>query len=313
MIAYLILAHHRPDQLGRLVDRLDDGDTRFFIHIDRNAVAEIMARASALLARRNNVAFVDAVACRWGDMSLVDAALRCLEAALDATPRFEIAVLLSGQDYPIKRNEEISRFFGVHADRPVMEVWRLPSERWANEDFGRERYLYWNIRLGRRFLPILGPRRFRKPWLDRAWNGVARHAGLMRRFPCGMTPYGGFQWWAMTYNCAVHVVRFIAENAAYRRFFRWVKLPDEMYIQTIVMNSPHAASVLNRSLHYMSWPPLGASSPRILDAESLPDLAASEALFARKFDELATPGLLDRIDYELLHELAPPWPWRGSA
>jgi hypothetical protein len=139
-IAYLILAHHRPRQLARLVDRLSGPETRFFVHFDASAADAAFDEGAAILAGRGDVEFVPRIVCAWGDMSLVDAAMETVKAALASGFRFDVAVLLSGQDYPIKSNDRIRAWFARHRGRPVMHVWRLPSVRWANELDGRERY-----------------------------------------------------------------------------------------------------------------------------------------------------------------------------
>jgi hypothetical protein len=310
-IAYLIMAHHRPGQLVRLIRRLDHPDARFYVHFDGSAPDPLFAAARDGLSDLGNVAFVERIPCRWGDLNFVFAILSCLRAALSSRDGFDAAVLLSGQDYPIKGNEAIRRFLAEHAGTSFVEHWRLPSERWSNERGGEERYLYWNIRIGRRFIPVLGPRGFSNPLADRAWNAVASRFQIRRRFPAGMGPYGGSVWWSMSRDCAEHVCRFVAENERYVRFFRWVKLPDEMFFHTIVMNSPHAGRVANRPLHYTSWPPLGATSPYTLTRDRFDELAASDALFARKFDDEIDAGILDLIDRRLL--APPPRRARGAA
>jgi hypothetical protein len=293
-IAYLVLAHHRPRQLARLVRRLSGPERCFFIHFDAAAPAAFAMEAKRALAGTREVEFVESVRCAWGDLSLVAAAMRCLRCALQS--RFDVAVLLSGQDYPLASNAAIVRFFEEADGRSVMEHWRLPSERWANEANGEERYLYWNVRIGRRFLPLLGPRGFGNRAVHEIWNRAARLNPIRRRFPHGMTPYGGSAWWALARDDAAHVVRFVAEHDDYVRFFHWVKIPDEMFFQTIVLNGPGAERVVNRSLHYLSWPPLGATSPRTLGIGDLAALEISPHLFARKFDEAADAEILDHLD-----------------
>jgi len=298
-IAYLIMAHHRPRQLVRLIRRLEQPGASFYVHFDGSAPEPLFAAARDGLADLGSVAFVERVPCRWGDLNFVLAILRCLRAALSSGRGFDAAVLLSGQDYPIKSNEAIRGVLAAHAGASFLDHWRLPSERWSNEQGGEERYLYWNVRIGRRFLPLLGPRGFGNPVADLLWNGVARRVPIRRRFPADMTPYGGSVWWSMSRDCAEHVCRFVDENERFVRFFRWVKLPDEMFFHTIVMNSPHAGRVANRPLHYTAWPPLGATSPYTLTRDRFDELAASDALFARKFDDTVDSNILDAIDDHL--------------
>src|SRR5262249_9742450 len=87
------LAHQRPRQLRRLVERLSGSQTRCYIHVDRRAPKAVSGAVQNLAG----VQLVEALACRWGTFSLVQAILRCLYAALDdETFRCDVAVLLSG-------------------------------------------------------------------------------------------------------------------------------------------------------------------------------------------------------------------------
>ena len=297
-IAYLVLAHHRPCQLRRLVERLSGSRARCYIHIDRRAPAAVSGAVQDLAG----VHLVESLACHWGDFSLVQAILRCLYAALDdETARCDVAVLLSGQDYPIKPVARIEAVLAARVGRSTLHYWKLPSEEhWTNERGGADRYEYWNVRIGRRFLPIFGPCAYVHPLINRGWNGLARRLTLARRFPAGLIPYGGSGWWAMDRADAEEVRRFIAQNPAVIRFFRGVKIPDEMLLQTILMNSPGAKRAVNEPLHFLKWPPPGASSPYVLTMRELDALAAAPELFARKFDEAVDSEVLDAIDKRLL-------------
>src|SRR5262245_55544483 len=221
-IAYLVLAHHRPRQLRRVVERLSGSQARCYIHVDRRAPKAVAGAVQNLAG----VQLVESLACRWGTFSLVEAILRCLYAALDdETFRCDVAVLLSGQDYPIKPVARIEAVLAARAGRSTLHYWKLPSERWANVRGGADRYERWNLQFGRTFLPIFGPRVFGNPLVNRVWNGLARRVTLTRRFPAGLLPYGGSGWWAMDRADAEEVRHFILQNPKVIRFFRGVKIP----------------------------------------------------------------------------------------
>ena len=114
------------------------------------------------------------------------------------------------------------------------------------------------------------------------------------------------------------------------RFFRYTSSPDEMFFQTIIMNSPWASRVEGfdayqcwsadrtaRGLEhdsemlpeesfnkrYIDWS--GETSgererPAILDERDWQRIVASPSLFARKFDAERSAALLDRSDREIL-------------
>ena len=100
-IAYLILAHGRPRQLGRLVAALPS-ESPIFIHFDKRADILVFeeARRSALNAN-SSTAFVKRHACRWARLA------SCTRRS-NSSPLFAIQANNSimrrslGQDYPIK-------------------------------------------------------------------------------------------------------------------------------------------------------------------------------------------------------------------
>ena len=69
---YLILAHKTPEQLYRMVNTLNDGEAKFYIHID--AKTPIIPFKECLQGLP--VYFIDKrECCFWGDFSIVRATL----------------------------------------------------------------------------------------------------------------------------------------------------------------------------------------------------------------------------------------------
>src|SRR5207237_4189523 len=119
-----------------------------------------------------------------------------------------------------------------------------------------------------------------------------------RSFPHGLAPYGGSTWGALSEEAVRTLLDFPTRRPDAFRFFRHVKMPDEIFMQTVLLNSHGAERVADESTHYVEWP--GGSHPATFGREDFPRLAASEKLFARKFDLDADAEILDRIDRELL-------------
>jgi hypothetical protein len=213
-------------------------------------------------------------------------------------------VLISGQDYPIKSNAQIHSFLEEFADLSLLHYWSVPSGKWASEMGGMERWRFWNLQIGRRFVPLFGPHRFQNRYMDALWNSAAAVWQVSRDFPLGMWPYGGSMWWVLTEEAARHVVEFTNDHPAYYRFFRGVKIPDEMYVHSILMNSGLRCRVHNRMTHFVRWSSSRAPSPDLLTLGDFEALSGSDCLFARKFDSTIDARVLDRIDDELLRPRA---------
>lgn len=286
-VAYVVLAHHLPDQLARLVRRLLPGDHRVLVHVDRRSDLAPFARALAPEVATGQVELLaDRVACRWGDYSLVEATVRGVERALATSPAATHVVLLSGQCYPIKdsvaitgffeRRPESSFAFSSAGDGPVWPD-RAGNETWfwdgQLERLGRAHY-----RVGGRLVAL--PNRF-TPGLPH------------RSMPRGLRPVQGSQWWALDAAAAAHVIAFLRSRPDAVRFFRRVLVPDENVVQMVLDASDHRDRLVQDDLHFINW---AGAHPEDLAERHLPALLASRKLFARKVSAVTAPGLLDRLD-----------------
>jgi hypothetical protein len=90
------------------------------------------------------------------------------------------------------------------------------------------------------------------------------------------------------------------KNPALVRFFKYVDVPDEIFFQTVLLNSPYRDIIVNDNLRHIDWKDPTAGSPAVLTRSDFPALAESPKLFARKFDVRVDAGILDMIDERLL-------------
>jgi len=103
---YIILAHRNPEHLSRMLCRLDDGASRFFIHVDKQADLKpftnaVQSEKVQWLEERINVI--------WADFSMVQGILNLMRA-VSKTGTSGFTILLSGADYPIKDNRRMNAF-----------------------------------------------------------------------------------------------------------------------------------------------------------------------------------------------------------
>lgn len=298
-IGYVVLAHKQPRQLARLVSRLDGDEASFFIHVDKRTENAVYREFMGSLAHLPNVRFVKRHASRWGEFGLVRAALEGIGAALDARPPADYLVLLTGQDYPIKSRKQIAAFFEQSDGRFYLDCNAIPCRAWPQAE-RRMRSWYARI-LGEQ---VLLPRRenyravVRKP---RRWPVfVVSHCLPERRRPLkGYEPFTGSAHWALSRAAAEYVRDLVSSDPGFARYFERVFVPDEILFQTALANSPLAQHIVSKTLHYIDWS-RGGAHPAILTKDELEALAASPALFARKFDIEVDAEVLDLIDERLL-------------
>jgi hypothetical protein len=269
-IAYIVALHKDPGQAGRLMRRLSTDESRFVIHVDRRAGRDVEA-AIRREAETVRAEFVTAHRCFWGGFGLVGAAIKGLEHLVATEVPFDYAILLSGQDYPLRSAAAIERFFIEAEGRSYIHYERMPTSFWNGGGFSRI-----------------------EKWHLVSYRAVHLSVPWQRKVPGGLTPYGGEAWWCSSRPLAEHVSRFVSDNPAFVRFFEHALHPSELFFQTIVMNSPFAESIVNDHFRYIDWS--SDPGPAILRVSDFGKLTQSNRLFARKFDEAVDAQILDDLD-----------------
>jgi hypothetical protein len=272
--AYVISAYRRPEHLARLVHRLAGEDVRFFVHVDKKTREPTYRQMVEGVADLGTVSFLPRHACHWGGFGHVRASLKGIAAVAEGGFDPDHTILLSGQDYPIKSNRAIRDFLTERRSRSAFMHFPLPTPHWTGG--GVPRFRDWHLRFGR--LHVRLP--------------------LRRTLPLGLRPWGGSAYWIMSREALELVHCFVREHPEYVGFFEHVDIPDEIFFQTILLNSRLATQCDDVRLHYTEWGRLPA--PAILNSHDYPHLVESSCLFARKFDPQVDSRVLDLIDEHLL-------------
>jgi hypothetical protein len=280
-LAYLVSAYKLPDQLVRLVLKLNDDEaSHFFIHVDQKTDDATFRRMSTGLRVLPNVHFLPRHRCYYGGFGHVSATLKGIHEIVRRRLPFDYAILLTGQDYPIKSNDQLREFFRHHNGQSFMEHFPLPHQEW--ESGGMDRVKYWHLRFGGNYVRLPG----------RSLIGLARRFRTLKLF-------GGSAYWCLSRECIEYVYRFVQEEKSYARFFKYVNVPEELFFQTIVLNSHLKQRVVNDDLRFLEWRnPRITGGPAILGEADFSKITQSTKLFARKFDMTEDAKILDMIDAE---------------
>ena len=286
MIAYIISAYKYPQQLIRLINKLNTDSTSFFIHVDKKTDDRIYSEMVNGLSDRPNVRFLKRHKCDWGGFGHVAATLEGIAEIFKTGTCFDYAILLTGQDYPIKSNRHIGAFFEEHQGKLFLEFFPLPNDEWHNRGIvgGMDRIEAWHWRLFNRHFTFPSSGRF----------------PIKRKFPKGFRPFGGSSYWCLSRECIEYIYKLRAQNRAFVDFFKCVDVPDEIFFQTIILNSRFGAMAVNDNLRYIDWKDPDAASPAVLQKSDFPQLLSSSKLFARKFDVSVDAEVLGLIDREIL-------------
>jgi hypothetical protein len=221
--------------------------------------------------------------CRWGDDGIVRAALGAIRELARQEFPCDYAIFLSEKDYPLKSDAQFRKRLAGAAGGSFMEWGAWPIPGWEKgRAIKRMEDFHWQ-------LPF--------PWWVRSlgWPPSRQHLTLpwKRRVPGGLRPHFGSSFWYLHRSCLKYIHEYVTAHPEYVRFFRHVFIPDECFFQTLLMNSPVAASVTPRTLTHVEWRP---PFPAVFTLADLPKLQASDCLLARKFDPAVDRQVLDELD-----------------
>jgi Core-2/I-Branching enzyme len=301
-LAYIILAHKYPEQLTRLVNRLNTETASFFIHIDQTTDAAIYDQMVQELSAFSNVYWLKRHDTYWGSFRAVKATYEGIQELFNKKIEFDYVSFLTGQDYPIKSVSYIEKYLTKNLGKEFIEYYPLPCEQWRDPHFtiNIDRVENWFINgklVKHNFIAFKDEISLKLRILLSVCSLLMRLHILRRKrkFPEGFQPFGGSAYWCLSRNCAEYINNFIQQNPAFINFFRFAGLTDEVFFQTIILNSPFKEQVINDDLRYVVWP-----GPANLGKKDLASLLNASELFARKFDSTIDPEILDLIDQQIL-------------
>ncbi|MDT7953114.1 MAG: beta-1,6-N-acetylglucosaminyltransferase, partial [Acetobacteraceae bacterium] len=204
--------------------------------------------------------------CHWGRFGPVAAAIEGMRwfVRTDA----DYAILLSGMCFPIRSQAVIRAQLGQLAGRSMMEHFAFPIPQWSGPDRGGY------ARIERYFVRIPGRKR------------PVKLPFLKRKALAGFHPFGGSFYWCLSRAAVEQALQTIDEKPWLVVYFKSTYIPDEMFFQTVLMNSPAAPMIDNKLIHYLDWSARG-TGPAVIGRDDIPAVAASDALFVRKVQDTA--------------------------
>ena len=275
-LAYLIIAHQQPEQLAQMLYCIQHPDNVYLVMPDSKGLTGSEPALQAVVRRHPNVFIAPARDMRWASWSLMQARLDGIRELLARPEPWEVLINLSGQDFPLKSQEEIRAFFAANEGRNFLDI-----EKVWNDPYARIQRI-----------------RLEPPFMKSGWNVPklridrwSRHLGQARYV-------GGRPYMALTRSFCQH---FIESS----HLPRWVKTlrhgyrPVEVLPHSFIMNSPHADTVENRLLHEEDWS-AGGSHPKVFTLADRERLERSDKLFARKFDSRQDSEILRVLEKRVL-------------
>lgn len=230
-IAYLITAYHNYDHLKKLLVALNDSNVSFYIHIDKNSSMPIN------LNEFNNIQFIKRHKVWWAGWSHQKAILNLMTAAVKN--RHDYYALISGTDYPIKKNEYLYSILEQGGEFISIK-----------EGFPSEMKKGWITNF---YFDLFYRRKPNKPIWIKILLRLEKKISLY--FPKNKFPFDkvffGPTWWVLSHSSILYILDFLNFNPQYERFFKNSYCCEEILIPTIIGNSN--ITNLKGNLTYVDW------------------------------------------------------------
>ena len=299
---YLILAHKNPLQLSRMIERLDDGASKFFIHLDAKTPIEPFAAC----LEGGHICFIEPrERCVWGDFSIVRATIHLMEAASKEQGVF---ILMSGQDYPIQSQRYINAFLESNKGFDFIEIEPL-EEKWKPKMVKDKLEHYHILHSEERghsncYAPFAHCSVFQKlRTLTHLLKGrlSRKNFRLLCSLPKRVAPferqYAGSQFWAFSERTFYTMLNYIREHkAVLEGYYKYTSSPDEIYFHSVLMDlvAKDSTIKLKDPITYVNY----FRKNNVFVTEDFEKLSSAKGkLFARKFDTDIDIEILNKLDY----------------
>lgn len=266
--AYLIIAHNEFWVLEQLISMLDYSGNDIFVHIDKKVEYHIKYKPSTSILYE--VPIENRVDVKWGEDSQIHCELALYKLATEKGT-YDYYHLLSGVDLPIKSQHYIHHFFDDHQGKEfiglMQNAWRTETKlRYYHFFISRPSIKNWKYYLHGCITALQKLLHIKRSILG--WEVLAK----------------GANWCSLSHSA----VMYILENERFiRKRFKYTYACDEVYKQTLLMNSRFANHIYNTSDEYegcqrlVDWK---RGNPYVWKLEDLETILNSKMLFARKFN-----------------------------
>ena len=273
-IAILIFAHKNESQLKKLIEHLKV-DFDLYIHIDKKSKFKMDSFDNVSIYKKFNVAH--------GGYSQIMTSIFLLKEAFQK--KYDRYIFISGQDLPLKSNNYIIDFFNNAQNKDKEFI--LAEEVCSNDG------LYNNM--CRRMNTYNFGFWYRK-FTHQSVRMAVSNLPLLRR-TLAKNMYFGSSWFNITHSALNYILEYIEENIEFLKRFEHTWGGDELFFNTILMNSDFKNNcVSDNVLRFMAW---NGGVPNTLLINDYEVLKNSDALFARKFDEKIDNEIIEKLYFDI--------------
>lgn len=223
----------------------------------------------------------------WGGRNTLRSILLLSKEAIK-NPQNEYIHLISGGDFPVKNSSAFIQQLRSNKDKEFIENFPLPTTRWANG--GLNRLYNYNL------YDVFNGKEERGANAIRMVLKIQEKLKFKRKISKNIPPlYGGSTWWTLSRSCLQYVIDYTQKHPMLLQSLKHSFCSEEIYFQTVIMNSPFSKQVVDSNLRFIKWVEKHGSMPAILDENDLDEMVASNSLFARKIEYPFSAELVSRL------------------
>ena len=256
-------AFHRAEQVIR---HWASATCPIVIHVDKNVNDETYSDFVESVSDLPDVLFSKRYRCEWGTWGLVEASQSASTLMLEKFDDVSHIFLASGSCLPLRPIKDLQAYLAKRPHTDFIESATTADVPWTQGGLDSERFTL-------RFPFTWRKQRF----LFDQYVELQRRFKVSRKIPDGIVPHMGSQWWCLTRQTLLAILKD-SEREVYDTYFRRVWIPDESYFQTLVRR--HSQNIESRSLTLSKFDFQG--KPYIFYDDHLQLLRRSDCFVARK-------------------------------
>ena len=275
-------AYKDVDLINETISYIPD-DWGCYVHIDKkSSIKEEDIDKKAFVEKQFKI--------YWGGVEHLKAFLLLMNMAYKSGKDYDYYHLITGQDFFATKPSDFDNILGKE-QYSYIQYFKCPKQSW--KAWGGGYYIlkyrtfasYADIRL--------------KPWnyLNKLFFLCQKLFSLGRMLP-NYSIFGGCVYMSLTREAVKEVLYNPIAADLLKRLSNSTNA-EEIYMQTILMNSPCNKRIVNNNLRYIDW--MTQPAPKVLSDEDYEKVVQSRTLFCRKIDSTISKGILDKLREKMLH------------
>lgn len=308
----LILAHRNLDQLFRLVNKLSV-EFDCLIHIDKKT--DISTKDLDSLSIIPNVYLCkNRISISRANYSLIEVVKLLIKESIDIQIQYDKSysyfILISGMDYPLKSPRDLSEILDSNYPNPILDVDPLIKSNMVKNIFKRYRFVKFHsespfkpIQFSVLWHIIMSPLYFVEfiyTILNKKPSSIIKEMNI--------NALTGNAWWIFTEKDLLRIFFKVEFNKKLLKMYKYILAPEEHFFQTLYfhdnsqidlkeyINNQKILQTFVLFTHPIKEHVSPDGHPYVFLSDDFDLLKASNALFARKFDDTIDSKILDKLD-----------------